>query len=110
MRNEPHDPLRRRTLQGAGLALLAPLLPGCGGGSADSMPPESCSAAQVACVGREAIHKAMAQSGTVALSVALWSGGEVVWQEAFGSPARKRLLRGNHAICNAEVALLPEAR
>ena len=84
MRNEPHDPLRRRTLQGAGLALLAPLLPGCGGGSSDSMPPESCSAAQVACVGREAIHKAMAQSGTVALSVALWSGGEVVWQEAFG--------------------------
>ena len=41
MRNEPHDPLRRRTLQGAGLALLAPLLPGCGGGSSDSMPPES---------------------------------------------------------------------
>ena len=80
---------RRRCLQQAGLALLAPIiLPACGGGSNASAlgPYSSASASSTPAVdwGREAITSAMAKSGTGAVSVALWSNGQVVWQEAFG--------------------------
>lgn len=83
--DSPRDPKRRRYLQWAGLGLLPPVLPGCGMGSdnrvAQATPTDSAS---VASWGREAIGNAMARSGTGAVSVALWSGGDVVWQEAFG--------------------------
>ena len=87
----PRDPKRRRYLQWAGLGLLPPVLPGCGGGNDGlaALPASAGSAsvadsAAVASWGRDAIRSAMAKSGTTAVSVALWSGGEVVWQEAFG--------------------------
>ncbi|KIQ31958.1 hypothetical protein RT97_12825 [Variovorax paradoxus] len=79
---------RRRYLQRAGATLLAPIVAGCGGGdNATAMqlsPGASAGVAPVAEWGREAIKAAMADGGTSAVSVALWSDGEVVWQEAFG--------------------------
>lgn len=80
---------RRRYLQRAGLTLLAPIVVGCGGSdNATAMQLSSGatagSGAPVVDWGREAIKAAMAESKTSAISVALWSGGEVVWQEAFG--------------------------
>lgn len=82
----PHDPSRRQSMQRAGLALLAPLLPGCGGGDGafNVTSSDTVATSSVATWGREAINKAMASSGTVAVTVGLWSGGKVVWQEAFG--------------------------
>ena len=74
---------RRRYMQSVGLALLAPVLPAYGsdGAATSSGNVSNTSAADW---GRDAIASAMAKSGTVAVSVALWSGGQVVWQEAFG--------------------------
>jgi CubicO group peptidase (beta-lactamase class C family) len=79
---------RRRYLQRAGLTLLAPIAAGCGGSNnATAMqrsPSATAGGTPVVDWGREAVKAAMAKSGTGAVSVALWSGGEVVWQEAFG--------------------------
>jgi CubicO group peptidase (beta-lactamase class C family) len=79
---------RRRYLQRAGLTLLAPIAAGCGGSNnATAMqrsPSATAGSSPVVDWGREAVKAAMAKSGTGAVSVALWSGGEVVWQEAFG--------------------------
>uniref|UniRef100_UPI000D39ADEC serine hydrolase domain-containing protein n=1 Tax=unclassified Variovorax TaxID=663243 RepID=UPI000D39ADEC len=80
----PRDPKRRRYLQWAGLGLLPPVLPGCGGSDHRVAQASATDSDSVADWGRKAIGDAMARSGTGAVSVALWSGGEVVWQEAFG--------------------------
>ena len=72
---------RRRYMQSAGLALLAPFLPASDSAGAASASVNNSSAADW---GRDAIASVMAKSGTAAVSVALWSAGQVVWQEAFG--------------------------
>lgn len=76
---------RRHCLSLATAGLVAPLLQACGGGNDGAIAlPASVNSASVAVWGRDAIASAMAKSGTGAVSVALWSGGQVVWQEAFG--------------------------
>lgn len=84
--DSPRELTRRRYLQWAGLGLLPLVLPACGGGGNDGAValPATTDSASVASWGRDAIGSAMAKSGTGAVSVALWSGGQVVWQEAFG--------------------------
>jgi CubicO group peptidase (beta-lactamase class C family) len=86
--NSPEGLNRRRYLQRAGLTLLAPIVAGCGGSdNATAMPRSQGTSAGTASVvdwGREAIRAAIDKSNTGAVSVALWRGGEVVWQEAFG--------------------------
>lgn len=76
------QPSRRQWLAWAGAAGLAPLLPACGGGDAAPGPFDATIA-----WGRSAIREAMQAPGNPpkAVSVALLSGGRLVWQEAFGS-------------------------
>ncbi len=79
--SHPLPTSRRGVLALAGAAAVAPLLPGCGGGSS----PEPYLPATIAW-GRNAIREAtVAQGGKArAASVALLHEDRLVWQEAFG--------------------------
>lgn len=92
----PRGMTRRRCVQAVGTTLLAPFLPGCGGSdgfTASSFGTVNDTSA--AGWGRDAIASAMAKSGTAAVSVALWSGGQVVWKEAFGWADREDGIRAD---------------
>src|SRR6478672_11588358 len=72
-------PSRRRWLQWAGAAALAPSMAGCGG----THHPGPALTATLSW-GRQQIRQAMQASEARAASVALMQGDRLVWQEAFG--------------------------
>jgi CubicO group peptidase (beta-lactamase class C family) len=75
---------RRQYLSLTAAGLATSILQACGGGGDSAAFAATANGASVAVWGRDAVASAMAKSDTGAVSVALWSGGQVVWQEAFG--------------------------
>lgn len=73
---------RRQLLQLAGVGAMLYWLPGCGNNDEDSADADKLSDAIQ--WGRAAIVQALQGTDATAISVALLSGDNIVWQEAFG--------------------------
>src|SRR5512144_209611 len=92
---EKAGPSRRSLMQSSAAALAAPWLQACGGGSSEgiTLPQTSTSTTDLGSVQwmREGILAALKQSNVdlSAISVAMFAGDRVVWQEAFGYANRE---------------------